>query len=715
MTWIRINSLKTILPLLGGLCIFLLNVFNFSGPAYLQDEIGYLSKAAFLAGKVVDGSSSYHGGISILVAPAFLLDAPSKVWVGVLAINAVVCALSIRLIFEIAKFYTGDAHARALRGAVFLAAVYPSTWVMSGYIFPSIYLGFFFLLVVWFLLHEKNEIGWSVLSALLVGFLYWMHPTGLVVCIAYVLTQVVLCWKKSDKSTWRLVFLQLIVVGLMIVAYKSWIHPYVNMLMTPIGQSIESHYGSFSEQFEKLASLSALVELTRAVFGQLSYLVISTFGIGLLGLIYLAVNSWDQIIRGGAVGRGGVNIFILLSVLGLLAMGSIAMSAPSRIDHIVYGRYQEITYTLLIFFGYLYCVKLSAEEVRQKVLGISAVLIFLIVFIELIFVYKSGEGVGQHNNIINTMGMYPQYIFEKSDLMLWLAVGLSGALLPLFLGPWSYLPIMLVFSIVAISNQVTWHKSILEGHSKPSALISMITDETTPGTCVAFDVDSMDAKDLSQRQKEQFNIFKFYLSNYQYKRMSFSSWLDGCDGPLLTYAPENYVDTKNIVVKAKDFDLGLFMISHLRNSRLKESGGRPGLYINNGNNEECLLGGCFEMNASKLINFSQNGVLKNGHLMEDLSRRGEYLFYGPYNKMKKGAWRVDLEFGRFSEGEYVIDVVSERGSVIHAEKILVGSDQNNERNSLLFDLDEEVVDLEVRLRVVKAGNIPVKRYVVVNR
>src|SRR3989344_519791 len=706
---------QIIFPLLVGICVFALNISYSSGPSYLQDEIGYLSKSALLAGKVVDGSSSYHGGVSMLISPAFLLSDPPQIWLSIIAINAIVCGASVRLIFDIANFYASTTDQLTLRGAFFLAVIYPATWVMSGYIFPSIYLGLFFLLVVWCLLQEYNKTGWGILSALLVGFIYWMHPTGLVVCIAFVLTQVVLHWKKSDKSVWGFIFLQLIIVGLMVVFYKLWIHPYMNILMTPGGQSIKSHYGGFSGQFEKLTSLPGIFGVIRAVFGQLSYLVISTFGLGFLGLVYLSINSWNLIIRGEVGGRGGVNIFILLSVLGLLTMGRIAMSVPGRIDHIVYGRYQEISYTLLIFFGFLYCVKANAEEARQKVLRAPAILISLIIFAELVFIYFGLEEVGQHNNIVNTIGMYPQYLFEKSDLMLWLAVGLSGALLLLLIGPWSYIPIMLVFSIIAISNQVTWHKSILEGHSKPSALISLITDETTPGACVAFDVDSMDAKELSLRQKEQFNMFKFYLSSYQYKRMSFSAWLDGCEGPLLTYYPENYVDNKDIIVRAKDFDLGLFMISRLSNSQMKESRGRPGLYINSGNNEECLLGGCFEMHASKLINFSQNGIIKNGHLVEDVSRGGGYLFYGPYNKMKKGSWRVDLEFGRFSEGEYVFDVVSERGSVIHAEKIPGKSDRNNGGDSLFFDLNEDVADLEVRLRVVKAGNIAVKRYVVIGR
>ena len=39
----------------------------------------------------------------------------------------------------------------------------------------------------------------------------------------------------------------------------------------------------------------------------------------------------------------------------------------------------------------------------------------------------------------------------------------------------------------------------------------------------------------------------------------------------------------------------------------------------------------------------------------------------------------------------------------------------NGGDSLFFDLNEDVADLEVRLRVVKAGNIAVKRYVVIGR
>ena len=40
---------------------------QYTGPAYLSDEIGYLTKAAAFAGYPVDMASHWHGGYSPLV------------------------------------------------------------------------------------------------------------------------------------------------------------------------------------------------------------------------------------------------------------------------------------------------------------------------------------------------------------------------------------------------------------------------------------------------------------------------------------------------------------------------------------------------------------------------------------------------------------------------------------------------------------------------
>ncbi|UOV06582.1 hypothetical protein MUU75_08165 [Pseudoxanthomonas mexicana] len=66
-----------------------------AGPAYLADEIGYLTNGAFIAGHFVSSASSYHAGYSFLLAPLFyFLDDPRVVWRGVLIINAVMWGVS---------------------------------------------------------------------------------------------------------------------------------------------------------------------------------------------------------------------------------------------------------------------------------------------------------------------------------------------------------------------------------------------------------------------------------------------------------------------------------------------------------------------------------------------------------------------------------------------------------------------------------------------
>src|SRR4030066_913635 len=72
----------------GAPLIYFMLSLPFTGPAYLSDEIGYLAKAAFLAGYSVDGTSPYHGGYSILLAPLFVLFSESgSIWKGAMFLN----------------------------------------------------------------------------------------------------------------------------------------------------------------------------------------------------------------------------------------------------------------------------------------------------------------------------------------------------------------------------------------------------------------------------------------------------------------------------------------------------------------------------------------------------------------------------------------------------------------------------------------------------
>ena len=89
-----------LVALIIGIIYFVVNL-DVSGPAYQQDEIGYLVNGAFFAGHVIDGFSSYHAGYSILLAPLFaIFDDPGLIWKGVLLVNAL---LLVRVVFSVGK------------------------------------------------------------------------------------------------------------------------------------------------------------------------------------------------------------------------------------------------------------------------------------------------------------------------------------------------------------------------------------------------------------------------------------------------------------------------------------------------------------------------------------------------------------------------------------------------------------------------------------
>jgi hypothetical protein len=84
-------------------CAYLAVSWQTSGPAYLRDEIGYLANAAFLTNHRIDAASSYHGGYSLLITPAFLFSDPWLVWKAVLTINAMLWAANFAMLYGILR------------------------------------------------------------------------------------------------------------------------------------------------------------------------------------------------------------------------------------------------------------------------------------------------------------------------------------------------------------------------------------------------------------------------------------------------------------------------------------------------------------------------------------------------------------------------------------------------------------------------------------
>ncbi|MCB1826920.1 MAG: hypothetical protein KDH94_00750, partial [Coxiellaceae bacterium] len=322
--------------ILSIILIYGLTNFQYTGPAYLSDEIGYLSKAAAFAGYPVDMSSSWHGGYSLMLAPLFVFFSdPSVIWRGVVFLNVFMWAISFFLLFKLLVDLFPEKNFWVVLSSVGVSAIYPAWITMSGYAFSTPAFVLVYMVALNLLLHSKiSDISW-ILYSFSVGFLYWIHPIGLAVIFVSLFISIILFWRFGNF--FRLIFHVLIVL-LLVVIYQFFLHPYLNYIMTPENFTSGSHYPPVLKIIDSFRNIEFLSRFFLISIGQFSYLLISTFGLVVYGLIEMYYNAKYNM---RSINNQPTNIFTLMtislmafSIFAIIFMGSasFSLSNQNRID-----------------------------------------------------------------------------------------------------------------------------------------------------------------------------------------------------------------------------------------------------------------------------------------------------------------------------------------------------------------------------------------------
>lgn len=689
---------------------FLILSIQYIGPAYLADEIGYLAKAAFFGGYQVDGASSYHGGYSLILSPLFFfLDSPRSVWIGVLAINALLWLGSFLLLNRLITEYWGDISIKDRFLILLFSATYPAWVTMSGYAFTSSEFVFIFLCCLVSLAKWRPADYLSVVPhSLCAGYLYWIHPTALGVIFSSLLTIGTVSFLNRN---FRSFIIYVVLIGFSIALYRKGLHPWANTAMTPDGYTVQEHYPGVFSSIIKLTNLNFWIEFLVKYAGQLAYITISSFGVGLLGLtvcIRLArklfyfrpvLSNWNLPV---------ISLFLTFSLFFVTGIGAAMFSiedGAQRIDHWIYGRYVE---GVLIPFLAIGLATLSKEKIISKV----PIFILFTITLGLGYFMEFLKTPGASNNLVNTPAFWPQYVIADSSFLKWLLVGYVGALLAIIIGKYGALVFMLISISISSSAQVKWHNFILSGHSKPSSLIDIVRENYSPGICIGFDPQS--TKQTSLMQQERFNLYTFYLYQYNYRRMSQDEWINSCNGPFLTYYPEQFDGFPSTQVIVRENSTGLFLVGKNdidATAISEEFSNRSDIWVARTKNDPCLFTGCYKTRAEELINFSQVGVIQDGRLATD--GRSGYLFYGPYQTLDKGFYFLTLQ-GNFSlANDAVIDIVSDQGRKTFYAGKLCHDGCVSDNVQIPFELKERATGLEVRLNVSNKDYLAIDGYQIV--
>lgn len=315
----------------------------------LPDEVGYLSIAKYLAGEGalnLSQISPYSIGQGVLLTPAFWVtnSPPAAYQIGTY-VSALATALVPLVLVGIAKIFrvpvTWEVVAAALVVAVFPAYFYHNFTVWPEATFRLVFLLMLYALA---LAWDRAKFRYWLAFCTCVIVLLALHPRALgIVALTF---PAILAGRLVGKLTrWQ----AWTVAGLTIAGYIAVRYANQSVHVALWGAEVPdaSRIGILA------ASLTSLLGWKKAVavaIGQAWSVCASSFGLFAIGVLV----AWQRL-RDGQSGKM-VMIFAALAFAAVFMASVMQMVNFTRIDHVVYGRYNDGASTFFVWIGALWLV-----------------------------------------------------------------------------------------------------------------------------------------------------------------------------------------------------------------------------------------------------------------------------------------------------------------------------------------------------------------------
>ena len=405
---------------LGTLVLRLFYITKVNGPFVYEDELGYWSHAAHLAGNtwagVMDGVSWYAFGYSFVLLPALFLSNQMAVAYKVAVLfNVLMCLFVYGLAYVIARRLFPSLSVFQ-RGMIAFAATSFSSYIFYSYVTLCETL---VNLLAWLIFYEivsmeERETWWKgALLGLTAGFAYMVHNRMVSIAVAVFLCAVLLVLLR--RLNWKTAVLCLAAFAGMFVL-NSFIKTYLvgmvenNAVLGMLGFSSEmGRANSGGAQIQKVFELftpNGLLQFFLNVFGQVWECLSATyllFGIGAAYAVCRVYRCWKE--------REAVcpYLFPVIAVLMSIAVTAVFFfSMPltvadgrTRIDPLFYTRYNEcyLGMILLLGIGMLF----NEEKARWKML-LGTVAVYLV--LAALMVSRVGNPEDKYLNVISAIGIH---------------------------------------------------------------------------------------------------------------------------------------------------------------------------------------------------------------------------------------------------------------------------------------------------------------------
>ena len=348
--------------------IFMYGLHKIYGFAIYPDEFGYWSSAATAVGydwKQVTALGSYYSfGYSLILYPILLLQKdPVTAYRVALSINVVLQIISIGLLWGILKrIFAGDifgicnSNPIISTSAASIGVFYP-VWIMhSQMTLVEALLTFLYVLICYLCVRflEKPSVVTIVLLGGTLTYTYMVHmrTVGMIIGAIFVIALFTISNKSIRK--YLLLLIGISAIGLIIFSLiKNKIDATVFSQSSAEHLAVNDYSGQINN-LKKVLSLKGIGKLLISIIGKFFYLSVASFGLYLYCFI-TCVGAVIRIIKDirSVTYRDWFRIFILVTMLGQVAITSITTVTPGRLDGYIYGRYNEYVLPVFMMMGFI--------------------------------------------------------------------------------------------------------------------------------------------------------------------------------------------------------------------------------------------------------------------------------------------------------------------------------------------------------------------------
>ena len=299
------------------------SIFKAQGIFFPTDELGYWSNAASVLGidwsAVTAGMNSYAPGYSVLLIPIMtLIKSPIVMYRTALVLNAFLMLLSTFLFIRLITIIYGK----------------PGIWIIPCSLFPSylVYMSYTISEVLLYVLFlelccvmsrisgGERKVWLICCGAIVAALMVCVHyrTVGIMVVYASVCFMSSLGINVSRKKS------MMISVAVLCFLFAAMV------FYSRTGGRISS----------KVYDPGFFLDLILGAAGKIFYAGAATFGTGIIGLTEVYRKRKEPF-----------DLFILLSFMYMVILGSFYFYGGTRMDQPVYGRYEEMFLPLLMYIG----------------------------------------------------------------------------------------------------------------------------------------------------------------------------------------------------------------------------------------------------------------------------------------------------------------------------------------------------------------------------